>query len=165
MAEPGTGPGSVELPRTVLVYGTGVAGASAARALLDRGVDVLLTAAAKAEVVAELEALGAVWLDLPSELPGDVDVVVASPGIRPTDPLLVDAAAKGVPVWGEIELAWQLRGVGAAPWLAITGTNGKTTTVHMLESILRSAGRLSSSLSNSRRTPTMSTSPSRWAAS
>ena len=45
-----------------------------------------------------------------------------------------------MPVWGEAELAWRLRTPDAAPWLAITGTNGKTTTVHMLEAMLRSAG-------------------------
>jgi UDP-N-acetylmuramoylalanine--D-glutamate ligase len=44
-------------------------------------------------------------------------------------------------VWGEVELAWRLRpSEGAAPWLTVTGTNGKTTTVQMLTSILRAAG-------------------------
>ena len=51
------------------------------------------------------------------------------------------AAATGIPVWGEVELAWRLRPrEGAAPWLTVTGTNGKTTTVQMLASILRAAG-------------------------
>jgi UDP-N-acetylmuramoylalanine--D-glutamate ligase len=44
-----------------------------------------------------------------------------------------------VPVWGEVELAWRLRDP-EVPWLGVTGTNGKTTTVRMLESILRAAG-------------------------
>lgn len=71
----------------------------------------------------------------------DVDVVVTSPGWRPDHPVLAEAAARGIPVWSEIELAWRLRPrVGAAPWLAVTGTNGKTTTVQLLESILRAAG-------------------------
>jgi UDP-N-acetylmuramoylalanine--D-glutamate ligase len=47
-------------------------------------------------------------------------------------------------VWGEVELAWRLRDAGPdgspAPWLAVTGTNGKTTTVQMLDAILRAAG-------------------------
>jgi UDP-N-acetylmuramoylalanine--D-glutamate ligase len=46
-----------------------------------------------------------------------------------------------VTVWGEVELAWRLRGPDAAPWLVVTGTNGKTTTTRMLESILRADGR------------------------
>ncbi len=70
-----------------------------------------------------------------------VDLVVTSPGWRPDQPLLAAAAAAGIPVWGEVELAWRLRPrEGAAPWLTVTGTNGKTTTVQMLASILRAAG-------------------------
>jgi UDP-N-acetylmuramoylalanine--D-glutamate ligase len=74
-------------------------------------------------------------------LPDDVDVVVTSPGWRPDTPLLAQAAARGIPVWGEVELAWRLRDPEhAAPWLAVTGTNGKTTTVQMLDAILRAGG-------------------------
>jgi len=52
----------------------------------------------------------------------------------------VEASAVGIPIWGEVELAWRLRAEPAAPWLAITGTNGKTTTVRMLESMLQGRG-------------------------
>ncbi|GAB3169575.1 UDP-N-acetylmuramoyl-L-alanine--D-glutamate ligase [Myceligenerans halotolerans] len=94
------------------------------------------------------------------------DLVVASPGWAPSSPLLVAAGAAGVPVWSEIELAWRLRverapsdgagpgpaqdgaGRGPAPWLAVTGTNGKTTTVEMLDSILTSAGLRSAAVGN-----------------
>ena len=48
---------------------------------------------------------------------------------------------RGIPIWGEVELAWRLRDPAhPAPWLAVTGTNGKTTTVQMLEAMLRAAG-------------------------
>jgi UDP-N-acetylmuramoylalanine--D-glutamate ligase len=123
----------------VLVCGVGVAGASAARALLAAGADVALTAAAESTAVAGLVAAGARWLGALTELP-DVDLVVASPGFRPADPVLLAALARGVPVWGEAELAWRLRPETAAPWLAVTGTNGKTTTVHMVEAMLRAGG-------------------------
>ena len=74
-------------------------------------------------------------------LPDGVDVVVTSPGWRPDAPLLAQARGRGVPVWGEVELAWRLRDPEhAAPWLAVTGTNGKTTTVQMLEAMLRAGG-------------------------
>jgi UDP-N-acetylmuramoylalanine--D-glutamate ligase len=57
-----------------------------------------------------------------------------------------------VPVWGEVELAWRLRDNGPdgrpAPWLAVTGTNGKTTTVQMLDAILRAAGLRSVAVGN-----------------
>jgi len=74
-------------------------------------------------------------------LPEDADVLVTSPGWRPDAPLIAQATARGIPVWGEVELAWRLRDPdNAAPWLAVTGTNGKTTTVQMLDAMLRSAG-------------------------
>ena len=70
-----------------------------------------------------------------------VDLVVTSPGWRPDSPILREALEHGIPVWSEVELAWRLRpNIGAAPWLAVTGTNGKTTTVQLVETILRAAG-------------------------
>ncbi|WP_375485195.1 UDP-N-acetylmuramoyl-L-alanine--D-glutamate ligase [uncultured Jatrophihabitans sp.] len=126
--------------RHVLVVGVGVAGASATRALVARGAEVLLTATTEGAAVTELVEAGASWLGPLDALPPSVDLVVASPGVPPTDAVLVDAAARDVEVWGEVELAWRLRADGAAPWLALTGTNGKTTTVHMLEAVLRAAG-------------------------
>ncbi|WP_375498172.1 UDP-N-acetylmuramoyl-L-alanine--D-glutamate ligase [uncultured Jatrophihabitans sp.] len=119
--------------RRVLVCGYGVAGRSAAAALGAAGADVSVT-------TDEVEPL--------DRVPDGIDLVVASPGYPPTHPLLEDAARRGVPVWGEVELAWRLRPEGAAPWLALTGTNGKTTTVHMLESILRAAGRRAAAVGN-----------------
>jgi UDP-N-acetylmuramoylalanine--D-glutamate ligase len=127
------------LDARVLVCGVGVAGVSAARALLAAGADVALTASAESPAVRGLVAAGARWLGAVDELP-DVDLVVASPGFRPADPLLLGALARDVPVWGEAELAWRLRPNPAAPWLAVTGTNGKTTTVHMVEAMLRASG-------------------------
>ncbi|HWV77434.1 MAG TPA: UDP-N-acetylmuramoyl-L-alanine--D-glutamate ligase [Isoptericola sp.] len=81
------------------------------------------------------------------------DLVVASPGWAPSTPLLTAARAAGVPVWSEIELAWRLRveragARGPAPWLAVTGTNGKTTTVEMLASILTAAGLRAAAVGN-----------------
>lgn len=123
----------------VVVAGYGVAGRSAVRALVARGDRVLLTTDQPVTLEAGGDSVDVVGpLD---RVPDDVDAVVASPGYRPTHPLLADAVARDVPVWGELELAWRLRDEGgSAPWLALTGTNGKTTTVHMLESILRTAG-------------------------
>ncbi len=74
----------------------------------------------------------------------DTDVVVISPGIPSAAPIYALAAQRGIAVWSEVELAWRVRAGAtaghAAPWLAVTGTNGKTTTVTMASTILRAAG-------------------------
>jgi UDP-N-acetylmuramoylalanine--D-glutamate ligase len=128
----------------VLVAGLGVSGAAAARVLLARGDDVALTDAREPAVLAELVAAGARWLGPLTTPPADVDLVVTSPGWRPDNPLLVAAAEAGIEVIGEPELAWRLRiaapGGEPAPWYAVTGTNGKTTTVTMLEQVLLAGG-------------------------
>jgi UDP-N-acetylmuramoylalanine--D-glutamate ligase len=96
------------------------------------------------ERVELLEVLGAridVHEGATSALPEDADLLVVSPGFRPDAPIIEAARERGVPVWGEVELAWRLRDPAhPAPWLCVTGTNGKTTTVQMLDSILRAAG-------------------------
>jgi UDP-N-acetylmuramoylalanine--D-glutamate ligase len=75
----------------------------------------------------------------------EFDLVVTSPGLPPTAPVLVAAAAAGVPVWGDVELAWRLDNSGRygppRRWLVVTGTNGKTTTTSMLHAMLVAAGR------------------------
>ena len=82
-------------------------------------------------------------------LPDDVDLVVTSPGWRPSAPLLAQARARGIPVWGEVELAWRLRDPDhETPWLVVTGTNGKTTTTQMLDAILRAEGLRSQAVGN-----------------
>ena len=122
----------------VVVAGAGVSGVAAARVLRERGARV--TVADSSEERAEpLRAEGFDVRPLDAPPPG-TGLVVTSPGWRPDSPLLVAAAAAGVEVVGEVELAWRLRPEGAAPWLAVTGTNGKTTTVRMLASVLTAAG-------------------------
>ncbi|KAA9151711.1 UDP-N-acetylmuramoyl-L-alanine--D-glutamate ligase [Amycolatopsis acidicola] len=127
--------------RHVLVAGAGVTGKSAAPVLLELGARVTVTDG-NAGRLAELEGLGAELVAGLAEPPADVDLVVTSPGWRPSSPLLVAAAEAGIEVIGDVELAWRLGQTMERPpkWLAVTGTNGKTTTVGMLESILRAAG-------------------------
>ena len=131
-----------------VVAGLGVSGFAAADNLTHLGATVTVLdesdAGDRSERATLLEILGAT-MRLGSgstrTLPDEVDVVVTSPGWRPDAPLLAQAAARGVPVWGEVELAWRLRDPEhPAPWLAVTGTNGKTTTVQMLEAMLREGG-------------------------
>jgi len=145
----------------VLVSGLGVSGFAVADALAERAALVTVVDAsppghsrAVDERARILDILG-VEVRLGPEhtagMPGTeaVDLVVTSPGWRPSQPLLAEAAGRGIPVWGEVELAWRMRAAtGAAPWLTVTGTNGKTTTVNMLASILRAAGLRATSAGN-----------------
>ncbi|MFE0691844.1 UDP-N-acetylmuramoyl-L-alanine--D-glutamate ligase, partial [Streptomyces xiamenensis] len=76
------------------------------------------------------------------------DLVVTSPGWRPDSALFAAAGSAGVEVVGDVEIAWRLRGPDAPPWLAVTGTNGKTTTVQMLAAILTAAGLRTAAVGN-----------------
>ena len=139
-----------------VVAGFGVSGFAAADTLNHLGASVIAldenSDDAKAEKAELLEMLGATVRLEPgatATLPDDVDLVVTSPGWKPTAPLLAQAGERGIPVWGEVELAWRLRDPNhATPWLAVTGTNGKTTTVQMLDQILRAAGLRSAAVGN-----------------
>jgi UDP-N-acetylmuramoylalanine--D-glutamate ligase len=126
--------------RTVLVCGARFAGQAATRALLAMGADVIVSDRSRPAGTDEIEAAGARFVGALDAAPAGVELIVTSPGWPPTHPLFVDAAARGIEVIGELEFAWRLRGHDAADWLVVTGTNGKTTTVRMLESILRAAG-------------------------
>lgn len=140
--------------RRVLVAGAGVAGAASARALLAAGSEVVVADRRDSPILAELAEAGAkvrVEPDLGDAalaLLGGVEDVVISPGFAPHHPLAAAAVAAGLDVYSEPELAWRLRGPQAPPWLAVTGTNGKTTTVTMLATILRAAGLRAAALGN-----------------
>ena len=134
--------------RTVLVAGLGLSGRAAAQVLRDRGAQVVTyDDRAPGADHTDAAALAAAGL-------AGADLVVTSPGLPPSHPVLAAARAADVPVWSEVELAWQVRvprdgGDGEpASWLAVTGTNGKTTTVGMLESILRAADRRTLAVGN-----------------
>ncbi|MFJ2190380.1 UDP-N-acetylmuramoyl-L-alanine--D-glutamate ligase [Kitasatospora sp. NPDC087861] len=151
-----TNPDFANLP--VVVAGLGVSGISAARVLHGLGARVTVvdggSGAGLTARAAELEALGvAVRLGDGDSLPEGTRLIVTSPGWAPGSALFAAAEAAGVPVWGDVELAWRLRRPLAAtgepaPWLAVTGTNGKTTTVQMLASILTAAGKRTAAVGN-----------------
>jgi UDP-N-acetylmuramoylalanine--D-glutamate ligase len=134
-----------------VVAGFGASGFAAADNLLHLGASVTALAEdatpeqlEKAELLEILGAQVRLAAGATATLPDDTDLLVTSPGFRPDAPLLAQARDRGVPIWGEVELAWRLRDAGPdgrpAPWLCVTGTNGKTTTVQMLDNILRTAG-------------------------
>ncbi|WP_326603179.1 UDP-N-acetylmuramoyl-L-alanine--D-glutamate ligase [Streptomyces sp. NBC_01800] len=140
----------------VTVAGLGVSGIPAARVLHGLGAVVTVVNDGDDErsraQAAELEAQGiTVRLGDGATLPESTELIVTTPGWKPDKPLFAAAAEAGVPVWGDVELAWRLRGHDGrepAPWLAVTGTNGKTTTVRMLASILEAAGLRTAAVGN-----------------
>ena len=140
---------------SVVVAGIGVSGFAAADGLMEFGARVTVLDDAASETNSDkgklLEVLGATVRLGPgstSTLPDDADLVITT-GWSPTTPLLVAAARRGIPIWSEVELAWRLSRPGrAVPWLGITGTNGKTTTTQMLESILSAAGLRTAAVGN-----------------
>ncbi len=92
-----------------------------------------------AETASKLRAAG-VKLELGSHVPStfaEQDLIVVSPGVSPTLAALELARSSGIPVWSEIELGWRfLRG----KLVAVTGSNGKTTTTSLISHILKTAG-------------------------
>ena len=138
-----------------VVAGIGVSGFAAADGLLQVGARVSVlddnAGPANAEKATLLEVLGAAVRLGPGStaaLPPGSDLVIAT-GFAPTAPLLVQAVAAGIPIWSEVELSWRLSRPGRpVPWLGITGTNGKTTTTAMLESILSAAGLRTAAVGN-----------------
>ncbi len=140
------------------VVGLGIAGFAAADALLHLGAHVTILDSAEgfvdgtpqAERAKLLDILGAVIIfGNDRDLPEGIDVLVVSPGLSPLAAIISQAQSAGIPVWGELELAWRLRDPEHdAPWLVITGTNGKTTATLMLESILQTSGRRSVAAGN-----------------
>ncbi|MEZ0071852.1 UDP-N-acetylmuramoylalanine--D-glutamate ligase [Planotetraspora sp. GP83] len=139
---------------SVVVAGLGVSGTAAARGLAGSGERVIVLESGGGErqraVAAELAASGIEVRFGEPVLPEGTSLVITSPGWRPDHPLLVAAARAGIPVIGEVELAWHLRASdgSAAPWLTLTGTNGKTTAVRMLTSILTAAGKRAIAVGN-----------------
>lgn len=126
--------------RRVLVVGAGKSGQAAARVLCSLGAAVTLTDLKPASVLSLDGLPDAVQLvagRYPAVGPGAYDLVVTSPGVPFAEPPLAAARAAGIPVWSEIELAYRL---ARQPVIAITGTNGKTTTTALTGQMFRDAG-------------------------
>jgi len=130
----------------VLVAGARVTGRAILSTLTPLGVRATLTDDSPSALttfaqngVAVIDAANA------AEKITDYDLVVTSPGLPPSAPVLAAAVAAGVPIWGDVELAWRLDNSGRygppRRWLVVTGTNGKTTTTSMLHAMLVAAGR------------------------
>jgi UDP-N-acetylmuramoylalanine--D-glutamate ligase len=124
----------------ILVYGLGLSGCAAARFLLARGAAVIGVDRSDPAQLDLGDLAGRIELlarGEPAHLPAGVDLVVVSPGVPLDRPLLADARFQGVPVIAEVELAFPFLN---GPVVAITGSNGKSTTTALAGHMLRAGG-------------------------
>ena len=127
--------------KKVLVFGSGISGIGACRLLEQVGKEVILydgnTSLDTDKIREQLGSATVVEIvlgELSDEVIDSLDLVVMSPGV-PTDlPIVNRMREQGIPIWGEIELAYHY---GKGDVLAITGTNGKTTTTALLGEIMK----------------------------
>ena len=128
--------------QSILVLGLAKSGEAVARLLIEQGAIVTVSdASTKEEVLAQakqLEVLGITIVlgDHPLELLDQCDLVVKNPGIPYDRPILVEASKRAIPITTEIEIASRLT---KAPFIAITGSNGKTTTTMLVDAMLTHA--------------------------
>lgn len=127
--------------KCVLVFGTGISGIGAAHLLLAKGAEVILydgnTEKDKEALLAEFPAGSKVRIvlgELPEAEMEQLDLVVMSPGVPCDLPVVLAMKGKGIRIWGEVELAYEC---GKGDVLAVTGTNGKTTTTSLLGAIMQ----------------------------
>ena len=128
--------------KKVLVFGSGISGIGACRLLESMDWDVILydgnTTLDPKELMRQIgqdTSVQVILGDLQEEILHTLDLVVMSPGV-PTDlPIVNQMRQAGIPIWGEVELAYTY---GQGDVLAITGTNGKTTTTALLGEIMKS---------------------------
>ena len=122
--------------KKIFILGAGVTGLACARALSDRQAQITLIDDVK------IDADGFTVLPTSSVSVRDADYLLISPGWKESHAIIVDAKRNGIPILNEIDLAWEIRQERSPgqKWIALTGTNGKTTTVEMTAAALRAGG-------------------------
>jgi UDP-N-acetylmuramoylalanine--D-glutamate ligase len=127
----------------VAIIGVGKTGRATARFLAGRGARIALTdekpASAWGETLTELEGFAADLTVVPYGLDvlTGVDLIIPSPGVYPSNPILMEALRRKIPILSEMEMAWRFL---KTPLAAVTGTNGKTTVTTLIGEMLRAAG-------------------------
>src|SRR5690606_32862649 len=115
----------------VVVLGLGSTGFAAADTLAELGCEVLVVAEhadRDRQVILDVLEVGFALQHARDEIPAELtafspELVIVSPGYHPDHPLIEALVADGIPIWGDIELAWRVRDkVEAADWILVTGT-------------------------------------------
>ncbi len=122
--------------KRILVAGAGVTGRAVGEALIAQGAEIVYAD----EKITSLEGF---TVRHPSAVSStDFDALMVSPGWREDHPLVMDFRSHGKDILNEIDFAWSIRNerVAGQKWIALTGTNGKTTTVEMIAHIFATAG-------------------------
>ncbi|TCD53967.1 UDP-N-acetylmuramoyl-L-alanine--D-glutamate ligase [Alloscardovia theropitheci] len=134
------------MEKAYLIVGLGVSGNSAKNVLESRGERVL-TADDNKPADYRIDEISNESFNY-----ADIQAVITSPGFKPTTGFILKATQAGVPVISDVELAWKLHNENeltrSQVWIGITGTNGKTTTTEMTNSIMQAAGRHSQAVGN-----------------
>jgi UDP-N-acetylmuramoylalanine--D-glutamate ligase len=134
---------------SVVVIGLAKTGFSVADTLNELGAKVLVVAESCSDEILDIvevlgirNVIGTVAKQQEAISEFAPDLIVVSPGVPPTNALVKSAMEKGIPLWGDVDLAWRLRDRfdTKQEWICVTGTNGKTTVVEMTEAMLLAAG-------------------------
>jgi len=130
--------------KNVLIVGFGKSGIAAAQAMIKLGARISIQDSKKeseidANLITYFRGRGAVFYlnTMPPDM-GEFDMLILSPGVSPELAFIQEAAEKGAEIIGELEIAYR---IGRGTYVAITGTNGKTTTTTLVGEIFKKSGR------------------------
>ena len=125
----------------IAVLGGARSGIAAARMLVERGATVLISEyGAGSDALRQMAVIDGITIETGGHSAAilDADFVVISPGVPDSSPIVKQILERGIPLFSEIEVAsWFC----SSPIIAVTGSNGKTTTTYLISHVIRSAGR------------------------
>lgn len=129
------------IPKRVSILGAARSGCAAAQFMVHKGISVFISDSCSADKLDAILAQSGLS-GVPHESGGhspkvlDAEVIVCSPGVASNAPILLEAGKRSIAIWSEIELAFRF---SKSPYIAVTGSSGKSTTVSLIGSIIEAA--------------------------